>query len=199
MNKQFKNKDLKKIITDLYNDNNITIDENLKIQLQKSSKTQYYKLEKYYNEIKLKITDLLLSKISSRKLSNEIIYTPIIINEKKEIETQTEYIEENDKNIIIIELKTENFIQKQKLKNYKYKILCYKKELKKLNNKKINLEINSLISSDDEQKEHRKIKYNQLLELSSVNIIHELNKLSRHELKSLYNKYFSNKLSRKIN
>ena len=80
MNKQFTNKELKNIIINLYNDNNLIIEENLNNQLQKSSKTQYNKLEKYYNEIKTKITDILLSNISSRKDSIEIeivLPTPI--------------------------------------------------------------------------------------------------------------------------
>ena len=40
-NKEFTNQELKKMITELYNDNNILIDENLKINLSKSSKIQY--------------------------------------------------------------------------------------------------------------------------------------------------------------
>ena len=66
---------------------------------------------------------------------------------------------------------------KQKLADYKYKILNYKKIIKDLNNKKIN-NYSSSNNTDDEDyntiKEHRKIPYHQLVELSSQNIINEL-------------------------
>jgi hypothetical protein len=55
--KQYSNKQLKLLILDLYKSHNITIDEELNKQIQISSKTQYKKLIKLYDEIKLFIED----------------------------------------------------------------------------------------------------------------------------------------------
>lgn len=196
--KEFTNKQLKALISDLYKSHNITIDENLQKQLSTSSKTQYKTLLKLYNEIKSFIESN-ISKSSDDNINNNNIEL-----EKKNIEIQTDDIKDN----IIYEeykqLKTEIFQMKQIISNLKYKCSNYKKIIKEFNNKKI--ENNNLYSSsnntDDENdiiiKERRKIKYHQLPELSSQNIINELNKLSKHQLKQLYNKYFSSKLHRLI-
>ena len=191
MNKQFTNKQLKNIINNLYNENNIIIDEILQKKLNQSSKTQYKTLKLHYDEIKLKIEILIKSENSSQNNESSPIHD-IIIN--KEIETQTDNIID-DKNEII-ELRTEIFKMRQLLSDYKYKILNYKK-LIKIKNKKSN-EI--ILSSDDEQikEKKREINYHRLVELSSVNIINELKLLSKHELKILYNRYFSNKLKRQL-
>ena len=52
MNKEYTNKQLKALILDLYRSHNINIDDNLKKQLETSSKTQYKKLLKLYDDIK---------------------------------------------------------------------------------------------------------------------------------------------------
>ncbi len=196
--KEFTNKQLKLIIIDLYKSHNINIDDELNKQLNQSSKTQYKKLLKLYNDIKLYIEE------NISKSSYEVINDNNIEINKNTIETQTDEIKED----IIFEdykkIKIENFNIKQKLADYKYKILNYKKIIKELNNKKINNNINysSSNNSDDEYnntiKEKRKINYNKLTELSSQNIINELSKLSKHNLKQLYNKYFSNKHHRQL-
>jgi len=70
----------------------------------------------------------------------------------------------------MIQLRTENFENKQIISNLKYKIFNYKKEIKLLHNKKINdnLTISTNASSDDDEKqEKRKINYYELKELSS--------------------------------
>ena len=195
--KEFTNKQLKLLILDLYKSHNITIDVELNKQLNQSSKTQYKKLLKLYNDIKTYIEE------NISKSSYEVINDNIEIKTNN-IETQTEEIKED----IIYEdykkIKIENFNIKQKLADYKYKILNYKKIIKELNNKKINNNINysSSNNTDDEDnniREKRKIPYYQLPELSSQNIINELSKLSKHNLKQLYNKYFSSKHQRQLN
>ena len=55
--KQYTNKQLKLLILDLYKSHNITIDDELNKQLETSSKTQYKKLLKLYNDIKLYIEE----------------------------------------------------------------------------------------------------------------------------------------------
>lgn len=194
MNKQFSNKELKEIIINLYNDNNIILEDNLKRQLQKSSKTQYIKLEKYYNEIKTKITDILLSTISSRKISTEIILP------KTEIITEPIKYE-----IEIKELKKLNYDYLHEISDLKYKITTLKNEYKrnnKLKQTKIINDNNSQISTSDDEpnllKDKRKFNYHEVIELSSYNIIHELKKLDIHHLKQVYNKYFSKKLHRQL-
>ena len=89
MNKQFTNKQLKNIINNLYNENNIIIDEILQKKLNQSSKTQYKTLKLHYDEIKLKIEILIKSENSSQNNESSPIHD-IIIN--KEIETQTDNI-----------------------------------------------------------------------------------------------------------
>ena len=190
-NKEFTNQELKKIITNLHINNNIPINEELKKNLSQSSRTQYKTLIKYYYDIK----NSLVEEIILNKEEETIQPTPTQTSEIKEIDN----IKEDEKSKIILDLRTKNFTQKCKISNYKYKILCYKKEIKRINNKKIIIETKSQIStSDDEEKEYRKIKYNQLPELSSYNIIQELQKLSFHNLKQVYNKYFSNKIKRQF-
>lgn len=194
--KQFSNKQLKLIILDLYKSHNIPIDENLNKQLSTSSKTQYKTLLKFYNDIKLFIENN-ISKSTEENNTNEIVL------EKKSIEIQTDDIKDD----IIYEeykqIKTELFQMKQIISNLKYKCSNYKKIIKEFNNKKENNIYSSSNNSDDEnydnsKKEKRNISYHQLPELSSYNIIHQLKTLSRHELKVLYNRYFSNKLNRKL-
>ena len=196
MNKQFTNKELKNLIINLYNENNILLEDNLKIQLSQSSKITYIKLEKYYNEIKLKITDLLLLTISSRKISEN----DDNIIEKKDIDIQTNVINNNDIYTEIKELKTELFNQNQVVIKLKYKISNLKLEYKKNNKKAINDNSSSSLSEDDDNivVEKRKYNYQELADLSSFNIINELSKLSKHQLKQLYNKYFSNKHNRQL-
>ena len=194
MNKEFTNKQLKHLILDLYKSHNINIDEDLNKQLNQSSKTQYKKLLKLYSDIKSYIEE------NISKSSYEIINDNNIDIKTNNIETQTDDIKED----LIYEdykkIKIENFNIKQKLADYKYKILNYKKIIKDLNNKKIN-NYSSSNNTDDEDnyiKEKRKIPYHQLVELSSHNIINELSKLSKHNLKQLYNKYFSTKHHRQL-
>jgi hypothetical protein len=99
--KQFTNKQLKALITDLYKSHNILIDENLNKQLSTSSKTQYKTLLKLYNDIKLYIENN-ISK-STEDNNNDIIL------EKKEIEIQTDDIKEDLIYQEYKELKTEIF------------------------------------------------------------------------------------------
>ena len=68
--------------------------------------------------------------------------------------------------------------------------------IEKWQKKKINKNSDTITSSDDDNylPKKRNIKYERLVELSSYNIIQELQKLSVHELKVLYNRYFSSKL-----
>ena len=193
MNKQFSNQELKLIILDLYKSNYITITEELNKQLNKSSKIHYKSLEKIYLDIKI----FLLNNISQS--SNDNIENIDVI--KKEVEIQTDIINEDTKYNEIIELKTELFNLKKDIADYKFKILNYKKIIKELNNKKLDNNIYSSSNNTDDEdyiKEKRKINYHQLPELSSYNIICELKKLNTHQLKQLYNKYFSNKLNRKL-
>ncbi len=196
MNKIYTNKQLKLIILDLYKSHNITIDNELNKQLNQSSKTQYKKLLTLYNDIKTYIED------NISKSSYEIIYDNNIDVIKKEIETQTEEIKEDLIYEEYKQIKTELFQMKQIISNLKYKCCNYKKIIKEISNKKIENTYSSSNNSDDENnnlKEHRKINYYQLTELSSQNIINELSKLSKHNLKQLYNKYFSNKHHRQLN
>ena len=196
--KIYSNKQLKLLILDLYKSHNITIDNELNKQIQISSKTQYKKLLKLYDDIKLFIED------NISKSSYDVIDNNIIDIKTNTIETQTEEVKED----VIFEdykkIKIENFNIKQKIADYKYKILNYKKIIKELNNKKINNNIYSSSNNTDDDdddifiKEKRKRKYNQLPELSSHNLINELSKLSKHNLKQLYNKYFSTKHSRQL-
>ena len=176
MEKQFTNLQLKNKINDIHTDNNIIISDELKIIISQSSRTQYKTLIKIYDEL---INSIKL------KLKEE---TP------KQIEIQTST--EDDLSKELIEVKTDNYKLKQIISDYKYKILCYKKEMKKLNHKELKEYISS--SSEDDEKQNR-IKYNQLSEFSSFNLIQELSKLERHKLKQIYNRYFSNKLNRKLN
>ena len=69
----------------------------------------------------------------------------------------------------MIQLRTENFENKQIISNLKYKIFNYKKEIKLLHNKKINdnLTTSTDCSTDDEKQEKRKINYYELKKLSS--------------------------------
>ena len=195
-NKQFTNKQLKHLILDLYKSHNINIDEELNKQLNQSSKTQYKTLLNLYNDIKKYIEE------NISKSSYDIITDINIEINKNNIETQTEEVKED----VIYEdykkIKIENFNIKQKIADYKYKILNYKKIIKDLNNKKSGNTYSSSTNTDDEDnyniKEKRKINYTQLTELSSHNIINELQKLSKHELKVLYNRYFSTKLNRQL-
>ena len=191
--KEFTNKELKHLISDLYKSHNINIDDNLKKQLETSSKTQYKTLLKLYNDIKKYIEE------NISKSSYEIIDN-IEIN-KNNIETQTDDIKEDLIYVEYKQLKTELFQMKQIISNLKYKCSNYKKIIKENTNKKTENIYSSSNNSDDEYnilKEKRKINYHQLPELSSFNIIQELSKLSKHNLKQLYNKYFSSKLTRKL-
>ncbi len=191
MIKEHSNQQLKKIILDLYKTNNITITEELTKQLNQSSKTQYKTLEKIYLDIK----NFLLNNISQS--SNDNIENIDVI--KKEIEIQTDIINENNE---IIDLKTENFILRQKISDYNFKILNYKKIIKELNNKKLDNNYSSYNNTDDEEnnnvEKQKRIKYEELPKLSSYNIICELKKLSKHNLKQIYNRYFSSKHQRQF-
>ena len=192
-NKEFTNQELKIIIYNLHVNNNIIINDELKKNLNQSFKIQYKKLIKYYYDIK----NSLVEDIINDKKDDDIIITPIINSIINPIINVTE----NDKNKIINDLKTENFNQRQLICNLKNKIYNLKTEYKKNKNKnKNNNEINSQVSStdDEEPKEKRKYNYQELTELSSYNIINELTKLSKHNLKQLYNKYFLNILNRQI-
>ena len=57
MNKQFSNQELKKLIIDLYTSNNIKIDDEINKCLLVSSKTNYKKLIKLYDDIKKYIVE----------------------------------------------------------------------------------------------------------------------------------------------
>ena len=193
--KQYTNQQLKYLILDLYKLYNIPLTEELNKQINKSSKTHYDKLFKIYTDIK----HFIVNNISTS--SNDNINDNIEIN-KKEIEIQTDDIID-DINIQNKNLMTDNFNLRQIVSNLKFKCSNYKKIIKDLNNKKYSKNTNSSNDNTDDEndniiKEHRKVKYHQLPELSSYNIINELSKLSKHELKVLYNRYFSNKLSRLI-
>ncbi len=189
--KTFTNKQLKLIILDLYKSYNIELDEKLKVKLEQSSKTQYKYLIKIYDDVKQYIQN----NISTS--SNDTEKNDIELN-KKEIECQTEIIIQTD--CQNNELKTELFKMKQELQDYKFKIKNYKKIIKQLNNnKKIDYFTSPSITDEDENNdEKRKINYYQLAGLSSKNIINELKKLNHHQLKQLYNKYFSKKHMRQL-
>ena len=156
MNKEFTNQELKKLIYDLYIKKNKEITDDLKYKLNKSSKTRYEVLFNLYEDIKNYLEN------------NNII--------KIEIETQTDNIITLNNDEIITELKTENFKLKQKFSDYKYKILSYKKEIKNLNNKKINYISSTNYTSSDEEKEKWGLKPSQ----------ETLNWFTPENLKSLY-------------
>ncbi len=101
-NKSFTNKQLKLIILDLYKSYNIELDENLKIKLQQSSKTQYKYQIKIYEDIKQYIEN------NISKSTNDTEKDDIELN-KKENECQTNINIDNDGiyNELITELKTE--------------------------------------------------------------------------------------------
>ena len=226
MIKKYTNQEYKKLITELHVNYNISMDEELKKQLSKSSKIRYDTLDKYYKELGSKIEELIISENSSTNDNKETKVIKEIEIQTKEIEIQTEIFdiinypitvnieidnirkenydleqELNEKNKQILNLSTELFTIKQTLNNYIYKLSCYKSELKKIkNNKQIDSHIQ--YSSDEENnlnKQKRKIPYDQLPELSSTNLIQELKLLSKHQLKQLYNKYFSSKHQRQLN
>ena len=197
--REFTNIELKNLIFNLITDNHLTVDENITKIISKSSKTHYDTLYKYYNEIKNSIIENLINNKSSNenKSSNDNIeiIEIIEIKETKEIGIQTDICYEDS-----IKLYKELFNCHQLIANQKYTISemkkQYKIQFKKFNNNN-NSNYNS--SSDDEFKEKRTINYVELSTLSSVNIINELQKLSRHHLKQVYNKYFSSKLQRMNN
>ena len=191
-NKEYTNKQLKLLILDIYKTNNIKLDEKLEKQLNVSSKTKYNILHKLYSEIKYNILDKIID--NEKQLKNEIQASPIII-EKKEIEIQTDIIKDDIYYNEIKQLKTDIFNKNNELNNLKYKIKNYKKIIKSMN-KKCNSNESSNDNSDDEINEikEKRLPYCKILEYSSKNIIQELSKLSRHQLKQLYNRYFSKKL-----
>ena len=226
MIKKYTNQEYKKLITELHVNYNISMDEELKKQLSKSSKIRYETLDKYYKELGLKIEELIKSENSSINDNKENNLIKEIEIQTKEVEIQTEIFDIinypitvnieidnirkenydleqqlNEKNKQIYNLSTELFTTKQTLSNYIYKLSCYKSELKKITKVNKNKQIDTHIqfSSDEENNiKQKRIPYDQLPELSSSNLIQELSKLSRHSLKQLYNKYFSNKLQRKL-
>ena len=205
--KEFSNPELKKLIFNLITENNLIVDDIILNAISKSSKTHYDTLLKYYNDIKYSIIENIIN--SNSKSSDDNIF------EIKEIEifTENNNLElsniQNELSKIKIELsetKTDLYHSKHLIANYQFKISELKKNYK-LNIKKnkmynsisTNDNSNTNNSSDDEfKKEHRTINYQELTELSSINIINQLKLLSRHELKQLYNKYFSKKLERKL-
>ena len=207
MVKEFTNQELKIIINNLYVENNFSINDDIKKLINKSSRVHYDTLYKHYTDIKNSIVDkLIISENSSTNDNKETKEINEIQIQTKEIETQTE-IQITEKSNIINPIKNNNdllieiFKLNQELNDYKFRYNNIKKEFKQFRKLKEN-NINKNYSSSDEEiyinKEHRKIPYSQLPEMSSVNIINELSKLSRHNLKQLYNKYFSNKLNRKL-
>ena len=192
MNKEYSNKQLKLIIIDLYKSHNINIDEDLNKCLNLSSKTNYNKLKKIYDNIKIFIIENMSTSNTSQE--NKNILPPI-------------FKEQDDNNNILYneikQLKKDNFNLIQSQNNYKFKICNYKKIIGDLNNKINCLKSNNKTDEEyiiiDNNKERRNIKYSQVKELSSTNLINELSKLSTHELKILYNRYFNNKLNRQLN
>ena len=205
MNKQFSNQQLKLLINDLYVENNFTINDDIKKIINKSSRVHYDTLLNHYNEIKNSIVDkLIISENSSNHNDIETKEIKEIILETKEIEIQTEIQDNITYNTELINISKENYKLNQELNDYKFRYKNLKKEFKQFRKLKENNYNNNknYYSSDDEanvNKEHRKIPYSQLPEMSSVNIIQELSKLSRHNLKQLYNKYFSSKHQRQLN
>ena len=214
MSKQFSNPELKKLINDLYNENNFTINEDIKKIISKSSHVRYQTLLNHYNEIKNIIIEKLLKSENSSNSSNTNEYIEI-----KEIEIQTNSIETQTEIQIETQIETyteiiinpsivnvidkkdileKNFTLNNKLKDYIYKYENLKKEFKIYRN---STNKNDNTTDEEEinyEKEHRKIPYLKLTELSSINIIKELKLLSRHNLKQLYNRYFSNKINRQF-
>ena len=191
--KQFTNKQLKLLILDLYISHNITINDNIKKQINISSKTKYYTLEKLYQDIKLYLENN-ISKSSSSISSDEEIDNKIEIEIKIEKDYIKEDILEDYKNI-----KIELFNNKQMLNKLEFKCKNYKNIIKEINNKKINRKLSEDSTENFIEHEEKRLKnYNQMIEMSSYNIIKQLGKLNNHELKVLYNRYFSNKLKRKL-
>lgn len=196
MNKEYSNKQLKLIIIDLYKSHNIIIDDDLNKCLNLSSKTNYNKLKKIYDNIKIFIIEnMSTSTTSTTSQENNNNNLPPIFKEQQD-----------NNNILydeIKQLKKDNFNLIQSQNNYKFKICNYKKIIGELNNKINCLNSNNKIDDEyiiiDNNKERRNIKYTKLKELSSTNLINELSKLSTHELKILYNRYFNNKLTRQLN
>ena len=204
MNKQFSNQQLKLLINDLYVENNFTINDDIKKIINKSSRVHYDTLLNHYNEIKNSIVDkLIISENSSNHNDIETKEIKEIILQTKEIEIQTEIQDNITYNTELINISKENYKLNQELNDYKFRYNNLKKEFRMFRKLKENNYINKNYYSSDEEtnvnKEHRKIPYNQLPEMSSVNIIQELSKLSRHNLKQLYNKYFSSKHQRQLN
>lgn len=207
MEKKYTNPQLKKLINDFYIDNKIELNEETKKFICKSSRVRYENLLNHYNLIQInKAQENINDKINEKfnEIKNEIKEINEIIENKSEetISETTQKIENdafgcyNKKDILM-----ENFNLKTKCNDFKYKYENIKKEFKNFRQlKQLNINKNSLISSSDEEtKEHRKIPYDKLTELSSFNIINELKKLSHHQLKTIYNRYYSNKLHRKLN
>ena len=199
MSKQFTNQELKKLIHNLYIENLFTINEDIEKLIYKSSKVRYETLLNHYNEIKNIIVEKLIKSENSSN-TNENIEIKEIEIQTNNIETQTDLFEiiQNDKDLF-----KKNFKLNQELNDYKFKYENLKKEFKQFrkftNDSKNNNNKNYISqSSDEEIKEHRKIPYNQLPEMSSFNLIQQLSKLSKHELKTIYNKYFSSKLQRQF-
>lgn len=191
--KNFSNKQLKLLILDLYISHNITINDNIKKQINISSKTKYYTLEKLYQDIKLYLENN-ISKSSSSISSDEEIDNKIEIEIKIEKDYIKEDILEDYKNI-----KIELFNNKQMLNKLEFKCKNYKNIIKEINNKKINRKLSEDSTENFIEHEEKRLKnYNQMIEMSSYNIIKQLGKLNNHELKVLYNRYFSNKLKRKL-
>ena len=215
MQKEFTNQHLKKLINDLYNENNISIPEELQKLINKSSRTKYNILYQHYNNIKNQLCDKLINYsegsddyeiIDNQKIEISDIVIPTSENKTIDIHNpdtlivtpKTEIITIDYTNDEIKQLKKENFKLDQQLNNLTFKYKNIKNQFKQFRKLKEikHINYNSSSSSDDEY--IKKIDYNELPNLSSINIINELKKLSRHELKQLYNRYFSNKLSRKL-
>ena len=202
MSKEYKNSELKVIIYNLYNENNITISDELKKLLNKSSRVHYETLYKHYNDIKSKLVEKLINNSDNNSDDYEIInIKKEIIFETNEIEIQTDTINIDYTNKEIKDLNQTIFRLNIDLENYKFKYQNIKKEFKNFRKLKEikNINYNNSSSDDDIYIKEKKLDYHQIPELSSMNLIQELKKLSKHELKSLYNKYFSNKLARKLN
>ena len=217
MSKQFTNQELKKLIHNLYIENLFTINEDIEKLISKSSKVRYETLLNHYNEIKNTIIEKLLKSENSSNSSNTNEYIEIkeIEIQTNNIETQTEIIENiinpQDNELHIKQTKNEkillqkNFTLNKKIDDYIFKYENLKKEFNQYRkftndskNKYNNKNYNSSSDEEIKEKEFRKIPYHQLPEMSSVNIIKELTKLNRHQLKQLYNKYFSSKINRQF-
>ena len=86
--KQFTNQELKKLINNLYVENNFSINEDIKKLINKSSRIHYDTLLKHYNEIKNSIVDkLIISENSSLNDNKEYKEIKEIQINTKEIET----------------------------------------------------------------------------------------------------------------